>query len=136
MLALITPLGRPPVAACLLFIWLGFFRDRLVRPMGRPRGGIGATGQDGFVLGPAMAVNQIAIILAPPGLGLLKDLTGSFTPVWALLSATHPGRPDADHGPRAEEAEVACPSGYGVVHQVVPWRTLIEEPGRETVVLD
>jgi cyanate permease len=34
-----------------------------------------------------MAVNQIAIVLAPPGLGLLKDLTGSFTPAWALLSA-------------------------------------------------
>ncbi|MEU6040463.1 hypothetical protein ABZ801_34160 [Actinomadura sp. NPDC047616] len=41
----------------------------------------------GFALGLAMAVNQIAVILAPPALGLLTDLTGSFTPAWGLLSA-------------------------------------------------
>ncbi|WP_367039070.1 hypothetical protein [Streptomyces sp. Je 1-332] len=41
----------------------------------------------GFALGLAMAVNQIAIVVMPPVLGLLKDLTGSFVPVWGLLSA-------------------------------------------------
>jgi cyanate permease len=33
-----------------------------------------------------MSVNQIAIVAVPPTLGLLIDLTGSFTPAWALLS--------------------------------------------------
>ena len=87
MLALITPLGRTPVAACLLFIWLGFFGIGWYGPWVAHVAESAPPGRTGFVLGSAMAVNQIAIILAPPGLGLLKDLTGSFTPVWALLSA-------------------------------------------------
>ncbi|MFE7359312.1 hypothetical protein ACFU8Q_41160, partial [Streptomyces sp. NPDC057543] len=41
----------------------------------------------GFALGLAMSVNQAAIVLVPPALGLLKDATGSFTPAWGLLSA-------------------------------------------------
>jgi hypothetical protein len=42
-------------------------------------------GRTGFALGPAMSVNQIAIITVPPSLGLLVDVTGSFTPAWVLL---------------------------------------------------
>jgi predicted MFS family arabinose efflux permease len=87
MLALITPLGRTPAAACLLFIWLGFFGIGWYGPWVAHVAESAPPGRTGFVLGSAMAVNQIAIVLAPPGLGLLKDLTGSFTPVWALLSA-------------------------------------------------
>jgi predicted MFS family arabinose efflux permease len=87
MLALITPLGRTPAAACLLFIWLGFFGIGWYGPWVAHVAESAPPGRTGFVLGSAMAVNQIAIVLAPPGLGLLKDLTGSFTPAWALLSA-------------------------------------------------
>jgi predicted MFS family arabinose efflux permease len=87
MLALITPLGRTPVTACLLLVWLGFFGIGWYGPWVAHVAESAPPGRTGFVLGSAMAVNQIAIVLAPPGLGLLKDLTGSFTPVWALLSA-------------------------------------------------
>lgn len=41
----------------------------------------------GFALGLAMSVNQVAIALVPPALGLPEDTTGSFTPAWGLLSA-------------------------------------------------
>ncbi|GIH93288.1 MFS transporter [Planobispora siamensis] len=87
MLALITPMGRSPVAACLVFVWLGFFGIGWYGPWVAYVAESAPPGRTGFVLGSAMAVNQIAVIAAPPALGLLKDLTGSFTPAWALLSA-------------------------------------------------
>ncbi|WP_155349355.1 hypothetical protein [Acrocarpospora pleiomorpha] len=34
-----------------------------------------------------MAANQIAVIVAPPALGLLTDLTGSIASAWFLLAA-------------------------------------------------
>ena len=44
-------------------------------------------GRTGFALGLAMAANQIAIVLAPPTLGLLRDATGGFAAPWGLLLA-------------------------------------------------
>ncbi|WP_372344020.1 MFS transporter [Streptomyces sp. KL116D] len=61
-------------------------RIRLVRPVGRLRHRSAPPGKTGFALGLAMSVNQIAIVTVPPALGLLVDLTSSFTPAWALLS--------------------------------------------------
>ncbi|MEU4722375.1 MFS transporter [Nonomuraea dietziae] len=87
MSALITPMGRSPVAACLLFIWLGFFGIGWYGPWVAHVAESAPPGKTGFTLGSAMAVNQIAVVVAPPALGLLKDLTGSFAPAWALLSA-------------------------------------------------
>jgi MFS-type transporter involved in bile tolerance (Atg22 family) len=87
MTVLTTPIGRSPVAACLVFIWLGFFGIGWYGPWVAYAAESAPPGQTGFALGLAMAVNQVAVILAPPVLGLLTDLTGSFAPAWALLAA-------------------------------------------------
>ncbi|WP_329520175.1 MFS transporter [Spirillospora sp. NBC_01491] len=86
MIALMTPLGHSPAVACLLFIWLGFFGIGWYGPWVAYVAESAPPGRTGATLGLAMAVTQIAVILAPPVLGLLKDLTHSFTPAWALLS--------------------------------------------------
>ncbi|TYK52822.1 MFS transporter [Actinomadura decatromicini] len=87
MIALMTPAGHSPVAASLLFLWLGFFGIGWYGPWVAHLAESAPPGQTGFALGLAMAVTQVAIILAPPSLGLLKDATHSFTPVWGALSA-------------------------------------------------
>ncbi|MGW2161080.1 MFS transporter [Nonomuraea sp. NPDC001699] len=87
MTVLTTPIGRSPVAACLVFVWLGFFGIGWYGPWVAYAAESAPPDRTGFVLGLAMAVSQVAIILAPPVLGLLTDLTGSFAPAWALLAA-------------------------------------------------
>ncbi|MGC5014131.1 MFS transporter [Streptosporangium sp. DT93] len=86
MIALTTPLGHSPATACPLFVWLGFFGIGWYGPWVTHAAESAPPGRTGTTLGLAMAVNQIAIIVAPPALGLLKDLTGSFVPAWGLLS--------------------------------------------------
>ncbi|MFC7640929.1 hypothetical protein ACFQX6_07925 [Streptosporangium lutulentum] len=86
MTALTTPMGHSPAAACLLFVWLGFFGIGWYGPWVAYVAESAPPGKTGFALGLAMAVNQIAVILVPPVLGLLKDLTDSFVPAWSLLS--------------------------------------------------
>ncbi|MFI7694147.1 MFS transporter [Nonomuraea sp. NPDC049655] len=87
MTLLATPVGRSPVAACLLFVWLGFFGIGWYGPWVAYAAESAPPDHTGFTLGLAMAVNQVAVVLAPPVLGLLTDLTGSFAPAWALLAA-------------------------------------------------
>ncbi|MFB9208373.1 MFS transporter [Nonomuraea spiralis] len=87
MTVLTTPIGRSPVAACLVFIWLGFFGIGWYGPWVAYAAESAPPDHTGFALGLAMAVNQVAVILAPSVLGLLTDLTGSFAPAWALLAA-------------------------------------------------
>ncbi|MDN3358579.1 MFS transporter [Actinomadura sp. DC4] len=87
MTALMTPAGRSPVAACLVFVWLGFFGIGWYGPWVAYVAESAPPGTTGFALGLAMAVTQIAVIASPPALGLLTDLTHGFTPAWALLSA-------------------------------------------------
>ncbi|GLW66274.1 MFS transporter [Actinomadura rubrobrunea] len=84
---LMTPLGRSPAAACLLFVWLGFFGIGWYGPWVAYVAESAPPGKTGFALGLAMAVTQIAVILAPPALGLLRDLSHSFTLCWGVLSA-------------------------------------------------
>ncbi|MEU1662924.1 MFS transporter [Streptomyces sparsogenes] len=87
MTALMTPAGQSPVAACLLFTWLGFFGIGWYGPWVAYVAESAPPGRTGFALGLAMAVNQIAVILTPPALGLLKDHTHGFAPAWGLLAA-------------------------------------------------
>ncbi|MER6141270.1 MFS transporter [Streptomyces sparsogenes] len=87
MTALMTPAGHSPVAACLLFTWLGFFGIGWYGPWVAYVAESAPPGRTGFALGLAMAVNQIAVILTPPALGLLKDHTHGFAPAWGLLAA-------------------------------------------------
>ncbi|WP_245239198.1 MFS transporter [Streptomyces sp. MZ04] len=87
MVALMTPAGRSPAVACAVFVWLGFFGYGWYGPWVAHVAESAPPGKTGFALGLAMSVNQIAIVLAPPALGLLIDLTGSFTPAWGVLAA-------------------------------------------------
>ncbi|TDD73379.1 MFS transporter [Actinomadura rubrisoli] len=87
MTALMTPVGHSPAAACALFIWLGFFGIGWYGPWVAYVAESAPPGKTGSTLGLAMAVTQIAVILAPSVLGLVKDLTHSFVPAWGLLTA-------------------------------------------------
>ncbi|MCX4669055.1 MFS transporter [Streptomyces sp. NBC_01381] len=87
MVALMTPAGRSPAVACAVFVWLGFFGYGWYGPWVAYVAESAPPGKTGFALGLAMSVNQIAIVLAPPALGLLIDVTGSFTPAWGVLAA-------------------------------------------------
>lgn len=86
MAVLTTPVGRSPVAACLVFVWLGFFGIGWYGPWVAYAAESAPPDHTGFALGLAMAVNQVAVVLAPPVLGLLTDLTGGFAAAWALLA--------------------------------------------------
>ncbi|WP_327286754.1 MFS transporter [Streptomyces sp. NBC_01198] len=69
-----------------LVAWLGFFGFGWYGPWVAYVADCSPPGKSGFALGLAMAVNQIAVILVPPGLGLLKDSTGSFVPDFSILA--------------------------------------------------
>ncbi|MGW0904904.1 MFS transporter [Streptomyces sp. NPDC002853] len=88
MAVLMTPLGRSPAVACCAFVWLGFFGFGWYGPWVAHVTESAPPGRTGFALGLAMSVNQVAIVVTPPVLGLLKDVTDSFVPAWGLLSAT------------------------------------------------
>ncbi|WP_242614252.1 MFS transporter [Actinomadura roseirufa] len=85
MVVLMTPLGRSPEVACLTFAWLGFFGIGWYGPWVAYLAESAPSGKTGFALGLAMAVTQIAVIVAPPALGFLKDVTHGFTAAWAVL---------------------------------------------------
>ncbi|WP_372460017.1 MFS transporter, partial [Streptomyces anatolicus] len=83
---LMTPAGRMPLIASGAFVWLGFFGFGWYGPWVAYVTEAAPPGRTGFALGLAMSVNQVAIVTVPPALGLLVDLTGGFTPAWALLA--------------------------------------------------
>ncbi|MFJ5550971.1 MFS transporter [Streptomyces sp. NPDC093225] len=85
--ALATPLGHSPWAAAVALTWLGFFGIGWYGPWVAYLAEAAPPGRTGFALGLVMAVNQVAVILVPPALGLLLDATGGFTAAWAALAA-------------------------------------------------
>ncbi|MFF8774525.1 MFS transporter [Kitasatospora sp. NPDC015120] len=92
LLALTTPLGHHPVGAAVLFTWLGFFGIGWYGPWVAHLAEAAPPGRTGLALGLVMAVNQVAVVLAPPALGLLRDTTrdgpaGGYTPAWTALAA-------------------------------------------------
>ncbi|MFF2348227.1 MFS transporter [Kitasatospora sp. NPDC058115] len=92
LLALATPLGHHPVGAAVLFTWLGFFGIGWYGPWVAHLAEAAPPGRTGLALGLVMAVNQVAVVLAPPALGLLRDTTrdgpyGGYTPAWVALAA-------------------------------------------------
>ncbi|MCX4734259.1 MFS transporter [Streptomyces sp. NBC_01363] len=86
MVVLMTPLGRSPVIACSVLVWLGFFGFGWYGPWVAYVIESAPPGRTGFALGLAMSVNQVAIVVVPPALGLLKDVTHSFVPAWGVLT--------------------------------------------------
>ncbi|MFF7451439.1 MULTISPECIES: MFS transporter [unclassified Streptomyces] len=87
MAVLLTPAGRSVTVACCAFVWLGFFGFGWYGPWVAQVAESAPPQWTGFGLGLAMCVNQVAIVVVPPSLGLLKDLSGGFAAVWGLLIA-------------------------------------------------
>lgn len=78
--------GAPLWLVALLATWLGFFGFGWYGPWialvseAAPRGAIG------FMIGLAMAINQIFVVLTPPALGALRDATGTYAWGWGILA--------------------------------------------------
>ena len=75
------------LALALLAVWLGFFGLGWYGPWVAYLAETAPADQVGLTLGAAMALNQLGIIGAPPLLGLVHDLTGSYVPLWACVVA-------------------------------------------------
>lgn len=79
--------GAPLWLVAPLAAWLGFFGFGWYGPWialvseAAPRGAIG------FMIGLAMAINQIVVVLAPPAFGALRDATGTFAWGWGIAAA-------------------------------------------------
>ncbi|MFD8321524.1 MFS transporter [Kitasatospora purpeofusca] len=91
LVALATPLGGHPLVAALLLAWLGFFGIGWYGPWVAHLAEAAPPGRTGFALGLVMAVNQVAVILAPPALGLLRDTTGGYSAAWSALAVATAG---------------------------------------------
>lgn len=65
--------------------WLGFFGFGWYGPWVAYVADSAPPDKTGFALGLAMAINQVAIVIMPPALGFLKDLSHSYLPGWSVL---------------------------------------------------
>ncbi|PPD45335.1 MAG: MFS transporter [Methylocystis sp.] len=78
--------GAPVWVVASIAAWLGFFGFGWYGPWialvseAAPRGAIG------FMIGLAMAINQIFVVLAPPAFGALRDATGTYAWGWSILA--------------------------------------------------
>jgi predicted MFS family arabinose efflux permease len=86
LLIFVQPDTPEPVLA-LLAAWLGFFGLGWYGPWVAYLAETAPAGEVGLTLGAAMALNQLGIIAAPPLLGLVHDLTGGYTALWACVAA-------------------------------------------------
>ncbi|MGC1777678.1 MAG: MFS transporter [Xanthobacteraceae bacterium] len=80
---LLVPPQTPELALAALAAWLGFFGLGWYGPWVAYLADTAPADQVGLTLGAAMAINQLGIIGAPPLLGLVHDLTGGYTALWA-----------------------------------------------------
>jgi len=89
----------PITALQVLCAWLGFFGFGWYGPWVAMVADIAPADRVGSALGVAMAFNQIFIVFAPPLLGVIRDVSGSFAILWTalaglLLFALRAGRTD------------------------------------------
>jgi predicted MFS family arabinose efflux permease len=87
LLLLFVPPRTPEPALALIAAWLGFFGLGWYGPWVAYLAETAPADQVGLTLGAAMALNQLGIIAAPPLLGLVHDLTGGYTALWAAVVA-------------------------------------------------
>ena len=85
LLLLLIPLTNSVIGLAVLSIWLGFFGFGWYGPWVTYVSESAPPLREGFTLGLAMAINQVAVIGSPPLLGWLRDATGSYTVSWLLL---------------------------------------------------
>ncbi len=84
---LLVPPQTPELALAGLAAWLGFFGLGWYGPWVAYLADTAPPDKVGLTLGAAMAINQLGIIGAPPLLGLVHDLTGGYTALWACAIA-------------------------------------------------
>ncbi len=85
LVLLFIPPQTPEPALALLAAWLGFFGLGWYGPWVAYLAEVAPADKVGLTLGAAMALNQLGIIGAPPLLGLVHDLTGGYTALWACI---------------------------------------------------
>lgn len=78
--------GAPLWAVALVAGWLGFFGFGWYGPWIALVSEAAPKGAVGFMIGLAMAINQIFVALAPPAFGALRDATGTFAWGWGALA--------------------------------------------------
>jgi sugar phosphate permease len=81
------PARTPEPALALLAAWLGFFGLGWYGPWVAYLAEAAPADKVGLTIGAAMATNQLGIIGAPPLLGLVHDLSGGYTALWACVVA-------------------------------------------------
>ena len=85
LVLMVTPSRTPEPALAVLATWLGFFGLGWYGPWVAYLAETAPADKVGLTLGAAMAINQLGIIAAPPLLGLVHDLTGSYAALWACV---------------------------------------------------
>ncbi|MGB6535419.1 MAG: MFS transporter [Xanthobacteraceae bacterium] len=85
VLLMFVPPGTPELLLALLAAWLGFFGLGWYGPWVAYLAEAAPADKVGLSLGTAMALNQLGIVAAPPLLGLVHDLTGGYTALWAAV---------------------------------------------------
>jgi predicted MFS family arabinose efflux permease len=85
LLLIFIPPDTPEPALALLAAWLGFFGLGWYGPWVAYLAEGATADTVGLTLGAAMAINQLGIIAAPPLLGLVHDLTGTYAALWACI---------------------------------------------------
>ena len=84
---LLLPAGTSMSVLFVLSAWLGFFAMGWYGPWVACIAHAAPKEMLGLTLGVAMALNQLAIVVTPPLLGKLHDLTRHYWPVWLVLLA-------------------------------------------------
>jgi MFS family permease len=78
--------GAPVWAVAVVAAWLGFFAYGWFGPWialvaeAAPRGAVG------FMIGFALAINQIVVVITPPAFGALRDATGTYVYGWYVVA--------------------------------------------------
>jgi MFS family permease len=82
----ILPTHVPMPVLLVVAAWLGFFGLGWYGPWVAFVADIAPPENLGLALGTAMALNQIAIMAAPPLLGLLHDAAGGYATIWSCMA--------------------------------------------------
>lgn len=80
------PASAPVWVLVLAVGWLGFFGFGWYGAWVAHVAESAPADRTGFSLGLAMALNQVAVVVVPPALGLIADRTGDFKASWACLA--------------------------------------------------
>jgi MFS family permease len=88
LVLMFVPPATPAPLLALIAAWLGFFGLGWYGPWVAYLAETAPPDKTGLTLGTAMALNQLGIIGAPPLLGLVHDLSGGYTALWACIVAT------------------------------------------------